>query len=106
MLEVDYDDGFIAYLNERVASANAPAEVKILVLFLGGHDAGIRSDLIVCHAGLLQAGKNVLAVVGLNIVQPFRSILSPKLALLPMVSTSTSPSRRVGARCFLWRLVE
>ena len=29
MLEVDYDDAFIAYLNwQRVASANAPAEVR------------------------------------------------------------------------------
>ena len=105
MLEVDYDDGFIAYLNgQRVASANAPAEVRDFgAVSRGGHDAGIpeRFDLS-AHAGLLQAGKNVLAVVGLNISATSSDLsCHPKLALLPMVSHVNFTLEKGGGTLFL-----
>ena len=69
VLQVDYDDGFAAYLNgTRVAAVNAPAGEPGLDSFASGiHEAGFaeRFDLS-AYAGLLRRGKNVLAIAGLN----------------------------------------
>ncbi len=105
ILEMDYDDGFIAYLNgHRVASANAPAEVRNFgAVSQGGHDAGIpeRFDLSP-HAGRLKAGRNVFAVLALNI-SPTSSDLSchPKLGLLPVVSHANFTLEKGGGELFL-----
>ena len=70
VLQVDYDDGFAAYLNgTRVAAMNAPGDEPRLDTFATtGHDAGSpeRFDLS-DKVGLLRAGKNVLAIAALNI---------------------------------------
>jgi hypothetical protein len=69
VLQVDYDDGFAAYLNgTRVAEVNAPPEEPGLdSVARGSREAGSaeRFDLSE-HVGLLRQGKNVLAVAGLN----------------------------------------
>ncbi len=64
-LEVAYDDGFAAWLNgKRVAGANAPASIGPHSRATGRHEAA--SERFVISAALLQPGRNVLAVVGLN----------------------------------------
>ena len=69
ILEVDYDDGFAAYLNGiRVAAANCPpGEPQLGMLAGDNHEAGAaeRFDLS-AHVGLLRRGKNVLAIAGFN----------------------------------------
>ena len=69
ILQVDYDDGFAAYLNgTRVAAANCPrGEPGLTSVATANHEAGIaeRFDLS-AHVGLLRRGKNVLAIIGLN----------------------------------------
>ena len=69
VLQVDYDDGFAAYLNgTRVAEVNAaPEEPGLDSVARGSREAGSaeRFDLSE-HVGLLRQGKNVLAVAGLN----------------------------------------
>jgi hypothetical protein len=105
ILEMDYDDGFIAYLNgQRVAAANAPAEVtNFSAVSQGGHDAGVpeRFDLS-AHAGRLQAGKNVLALVGLNISASSSDLsCHPKLGLLPVVSHANFTLEKGGGALYL-----
>jgi hypothetical protein len=69
VLRVAYDDGFVAYLNGvRVAAGNAPeGSPDFSSLAARKHDA---DDLecfdLTSFAGSLRAGRNVLAVVGLN----------------------------------------
>ncbi|MEC9004168.1 MAG: CotH kinase family protein [Planctomycetota bacterium] len=69
ILQVDYDDGFAAYLNgTRVAAANCPrGEPRLNMLAGGNHEAGNaeRFDLS-AHVDLLRRGKNVLAIAGFN----------------------------------------
>ncbi len=105
ILEMDYDDGFIAYLNgRRVAAANAPAQVSDFgAVSQGGHDAGVpeRFDLS-AHAGRLQVGKNVLAIVGLNISATSSDLsCHPKLGLLPVVSHANFTLKKGGGALYL-----
>ena len=69
VLEVDFDDGFVAYLNgTRVAAVNAPDEkLDANSMATEGREAGTadRFDLS-AHVDLLRKGKNVLAIAGLN----------------------------------------
>ena len=69
VLEVDFDDGFVAYLNGiRVAEVNAAkGEIQLDSLATNGREAGVadRFDLS-AHASLLHRGNNVLAIAGLN----------------------------------------
>ena len=85
VLEVDYDDGFAAYLNgTRVAEANAPpGEPGLESLARESREAGVpqRFDLS-AHAGLLREGKNVLAIAGLNV-----SSSSSDLSIHPVLGT-------------------
>lgn len=71
MLEVSYDDGFIAYLNgTEVARRNAPQNAQYNSTSLD--DRALRSAVtaefvnITEHLGLLQSGQNLLAIHGLN----------------------------------------
>ena len=69
VLEVDFDDGFVAYLNgTRIAEANAPSgRLNVNSMATEGREAGTadRFDLS-AHVDLLRKGKNVLAIAGLN----------------------------------------
>ena len=69
VLEVDFDDGFVAYLNgTRIAETNAPSgRLNVNSIATEGREAGTadRFDLS-AHVGLLRKGKNVLAIAGLN----------------------------------------
>jgi hypothetical protein len=86
VLEIDYDDGFIAYLNGvRVAAANAPAgNATFDTIATAGHEAGTaeRFDLSSFRGGLV-SGTNVLAVVGLNRTPSSDMSLHPRLGLVP-----------------------
>ncbi|MBN1442533.1 MAG: chitobiase/beta-hexosaminidase C-terminal domain-containing protein, partial [Planctomycetes bacterium] len=89
ILQVDYDDGFVAYLNgQRVASANAPAgDPTSSSWAAGSHEAGTpaRFDLTP-RLGLLRPGDNVLALVGLNISAGSSDMsLHPALGVIPRI---------------------
>ena len=64
ILRVDYDDGFIAYLNGReVARSNIEGAARFNTKATRAHEAGSPEDFnITQHLGLLNEGKNVLAV--------------------------------------------
>ena len=68
VLKVDYDDGFVAWLNgERVASRNAPASLEFNAVAPDGHEAGTFVSLDLSGAlALLVEGDNVLAVQAFN----------------------------------------
>ncbi len=90
VLQVDFDDGFVAYLNGvRVASVNAgPEDPGADTRATAGHEAGApeRFDLSQ-HAGLLRSGRNVLAVAGLNTHASSSDMsINPALGLLPPVA--------------------
>jgi len=105
VLEVDFDDGFAAYLNgRRVAAVNAPAgEPNLDSVAHDGREAGFveRFDLS-AHAGLLRLGRNVLAVAGLN-THPESSDLSIRVALgvLPAVCHASFRLRKEGGTLHL-----
>ncbi len=69
ILRVDFDDGFIAYLNGiRVGEHGAPAgDPTFDSRATGKHEAGTPEFIdLGAHLGSLVAGENVLAVAGLN----------------------------------------
>jgi len=67
-LTVDYDDGFIAYLNGReVARRNMPDGIATYATFASSHEAGSPEVIPLGQAGdFLREGNNVLAVEGHN----------------------------------------
>ena len=70
-LRMKYDDGFVAYLNgKRVASANAPPNPRWNSGATTIHDDSLTVQFepfdITAHTERLRAGKNVLAIHGLN----------------------------------------
>jgi len=69
VLEVDFDDGFVAYLNgTRVAAVNAPdGKLNANSMATEGREAGTADRFgLSAHVDLLRRGKNVLAIAGLN----------------------------------------
>lgn len=105
VLQVDYDDGFVAYLNgTRVAASNGPAgEPGFKSTAQGSHEAGSpeRFDLS-AHVALLRPGKNILAVAGLN-THPGSSDLSikPSLGTLPPLSHANFRLKKKGGDILL-----
>ena len=105
VLQVDYDDGFAAYLNgTRVAAVHAPAgEPPLDSVAREGREAGFaeRFDLS-AHAGLLRQGKNVLAVAGVNTHRE-SSDMSLRIALgvLPSVCHANFRLKKEGGRRYL-----
>ena len=105
VLQVDYDDGFAAYLNgTRVAAVNASAgEPNLDSVARDGREAGFaeRFDLS-SHAGLLRQGKNVLAVAGLNTHRE-SSDMSLRIALgvLPAVCHANFRLKKEGGSLYL-----
>jgi len=70
-LRMKYDDGFVAYLNgKRVATANAPPNPQWNSGATTTHDDSLAVQFepfdITAHRDRLHAGKNVLAIHGLN----------------------------------------
>ena len=105
MLEMQYDDGFVAYLNgKRVASVHAPPLPNF-----NSNASAIRDNSIVlipqsfdlaANIGELVAGTNVLAIHVLNIDDASQDLLSrPRLVarqliddtLIPVYMTDPSP---------------
>lgn len=85
-LRVKYDDGFIAYLNGNptpVARRNAPANPNYLSVATANHpdeDAVSFVDFdLTSRLGLLQDGKNVLAIHALNQASSSDMLLVPEL---------------------------
>ena len=105
VLQVDYDDGFVAYLNgTRVVVVNAPVEeLGLDSVASGSHESGSaeRFDLS-AHVGLLRQGKNVLAVAGFN-VHRASSDMSLKVALgaLPIVCYANFRLKKDGGTLYL-----
>ncbi|MDP7014206.1 MAG: CotH kinase family protein [Pirellulaceae bacterium] len=72
LLQMKYDDGFVAYLNgHRVAAANAPDEVTWESRATGSPDDRSAMQFapfdVTPHRDKLRSGRNVLAIHGLNI---------------------------------------
>lgn len=89
-LDVQYDDGFLAYLNGTlVASRNAPASPVYNSTATASRDdvdaVAFESVDLSAHVGLLQAGDNVLAIHALN-----ASPGDDDLLLTPRLSASQS----------------
>ncbi|MBI4582927.1 MAG: lamin tail domain-containing protein [Planctomycetes bacterium] len=87
-LIIDYDDGFVAWLNgveiARANSGSPKTAVAYNALATGQHEAG--ADPVVVEfstAGLLAAGANVLAVQGLN-----ATLGSTDFSLIPELRTA------------------
>ena len=79
-LVMDYDDGFIAYINgEEVARANIAGVANYDTVAASGGEAGnpVTFDLS-ANIHLLQPGLNVLAIEIHN-----RAMYSPDLSLIP-----------------------
>lgn len=89
VLEVDYDDGFVAYLNgARVASVNSPDEhpgFRSVATSKSDENAGAERFDLTAHVDRLVPGKNVLAIVGLNDSPSSDMSLIPSLGTLPLV---------------------
>jgi len=105
VLEVDYDDGFAAYLNgTRVAAANAPAgEPGLKSLATGNHEAGSpeRFDLSQ-HVGVLRRGKNVLAIAGLNVSRTSSDLsIHPALGTLSPICHASFRLKKKGGTLYL-----
>src|SRR5437660_12592829 len=70
-LQMKYDDGFVAYVNgQEVARRNAPATLAFNSQATASHpdaDAVVYENLSV-PVSAMQAGNNVLAIQGLNVL--------------------------------------
>ncbi|MBN1998961.1 T9SS type A sorting domain-containing protein, partial [candidate division KSB1 bacterium] len=68
-LNMRYDDGFAAYLNGlKVANENVPTSPRWESVALGNHEAAsIESYDITSDQSRLNAGKNILAIHGMNV---------------------------------------
>ena len=108
VLEIDYDDGFVAYLNgQRVAARNAPREeINQESVATVSHDAGApeRIDLS-AHVKLLRIGKNrnnVLAIAGLNNSSSSSDLsLNPTLGTLPIIRHANFRLSKKGGSLYL-----
>ena len=89
VLRVNFDDGFVAYLNgTRVASELAPTgDPNFQSLATGSHEQGtpLSYDLTP-WMNKMAPGDNVLALVGLNVSATSSDLsLSPELGVIPLV---------------------
>jgi len=79
-LTIDYDDGFIAYLNgTELARRHMPAGPATYATFASSHESGTPEKINLGNAGdLLRVGENVLAIEGHN-----SSLTSSDFSLAP-----------------------
>jgi hypothetical protein len=102
-LTIDYDDGFVAYLNgAEVARRNAPGPAGTPVPFDATasqtHEAGtVETISLSAFLNALVAGNNVLAIQALN-----QDIASTDLSLIPELSTGGTPSGGLGCGTVLY----
>ncbi|MHC4325030.1 MAG: right-handed parallel beta-helix repeat-containing protein, partial [Planctomycetota bacterium] len=90
-LEIDYDDGFIAYLNgTEIARDNMPAgTASYNTSSAGSHEAGSPETFVLGTAGkLLNEGTNILAIEGHN-----TSMSSSDFSLNPALSSAANTVR-------------
>ncbi len=90
-LEIDYDDGFIAYLNGlEIARANMPGGTAAYnTRAAGSHEAGSPETFVLGIASeLLNEGSNILAVEGHN-----RSMGSSDFSLTPALRSAANTIR-------------
>ncbi len=90
-LTIDYDDGFIAYLNgKEVARRGMPAGTATYQTLASiSHEAGTPETINLGSAGdLLRVGKNVLAIEGHN-----QSLTSSDFSLIPTLRTGSDTLR-------------
>ena len=90
-LTIDYDDGFIAYLNgKEVARRGMPAGTATYQTLASiSHEAGTPETINLGTAGdLLRVGKNVLAIEGHN-----NSLTSSDFSLIPALRTKSDTLR-------------
>ncbi len=99
-LRMKYDDGFVAYLNgTQVAAPNAPASPEWNSQATSGHEASVAEyeDLDVTEfVTALRAGKNVLAIHGLN-----NSLTSSDMLILPELIAVDLSGPQQGTAMFL-----
>jgi hypothetical protein len=90
-LTIDYDDGFIAYLNgKEVVRRGMPAGAATYQTLASiSHEAGTPETINLGSAGdLLRVGKNVLAIEGHN-----QSLASSDFSLIPALRTGSDTLR-------------
>jgi hypothetical protein len=90
-LDIDYDDGFIAYLNGReIARANMPGGTASYdTRAAGSHEAGSTETFVLGTAGeLLNTGSNILAIEGHN-----TSLDSSDFSLIPALRSAANTVR-------------
>lgn len=106
VFQIDYDDGFIAYLNgERLADSGAdPGEPTFESRSDEKHEAGTpeRFDFT-SRLDLLRPGTNVLAVVGLNDTPSSDMSLIPELGVIPLVLHSSFKLDAEGGELLMLR---
>ncbi len=107
VLQMEYDDGFVAYLNgTRVCAANANrGKLTVNSLASESHEsAGAERFDLSEHADLLRLGKNVLAIVGLNTHAKSTDFsLNPALGTLPTMSHANFTLPKKGGSLILIR---
>ncbi len=88
-LNIYVDDGFVCYINgNEVARFLAPNTTTHQSTSTGSHESNERSIFVLGNAeNSLQAGENVIALVGLN-----TSLTSSDLVLAPMLTYQTTSS--------------
>ena len=98
-LQIDYDDGFAAYLNgKRIAESNAPqGKLDQYSIAKGSHEAGEWEQFNISeHTSLLRKGKNVLAIVGLNNNKTSSDLLiNPILSTKPLASAKKNDRKEI-----------
>ncbi len=104
-LVIDYDDGFIAYLNgQEVARRHMPDGPATYETMASSHEAGTPETIVLGRAGgLLNEGSNIIAIEGHN-----NSIDSSDFSLIPALRTATDIIRNgqtwiVGAEMVMLR---
>jgi hypothetical protein len=104
VLKVDYDDGFVAYLNGvRVASVNSPVpDPSFSTIASNKHEPGAAESFDLSpHVASLRPGKNVLAIVGLNDKPSTDMSLIPQLGTMPMICHTSFELDADGGEVFL-----
>ena len=92
VLRIDYDDGFVAYLNgKRVAAANSPVEhPNTETIATDKHEPGRPECFdLTEHIPVLVPGENVLAIAGLNDRPSTDMSLIPELGTFPVIAHSS-----------------
>ncbi len=105
LLRIDYDDGFVAYLNgQRILTVNAPEEgIHAESFARGEHEAGQPEQFDLSrHTSVLRRGKNVLAIAGLNLSRESSDLsIHPALGLTVPALHSGFPLKKSGDTLYL-----